>query len=65
MRDPKRIYPIINLLIKIWVKHPDFRFSQLLELVRYKVSESTGMKDWFYVEDDVILKVLKDILKDN
>ena len=30
MRDEKRINRILNLLEKLWSKHPDSRFGQLL-----------------------------------
>ena len=48
MRDPKRISRIINKLSKLWERHPDQRFGQLLE--NYVTGTPTA-SNWF-IEDD-------------
>jgi hypothetical protein len=53
MRDPNRIYEIVDLLALTWERHPDWRFGQL-------VANLLGSGDPFFVEDDELLKILKD-----
>jgi uncharacterized protein YihD (DUF1040 family) len=55
-RDPNRIYHIINLLQKAWVKNPDWRLGQLFEnLKRYSEKD-----DLFYVEDGMMKELIID-----
>lgn len=52
MRNPNRIYEILNLLQRGWEKIPDLRFGQLIEnLKRY-----IGVDDLFYIEDDELVE---------
>ncbi len=52
MRNPNRIYEILNLLQRGWEKVPDLRFGQLIEnLKRY-----IGVDDLFYIEDDELVE---------
>jgi len=51
IRDPGRIGPILQVLQKIWEKHDQQRFGQL-------VSNLIG-KDSFYLEDDTLLRYLQ------
>lgn len=56
MRDPNRIYKIMQLLTRGWSETPDWRFGQLIEnLKRY-----SGKSDLFYMEDDEMEQLLKD-----
>ena len=52
MRNPNRIYEILNLLQRGWEKVPDLRFGQLIEnLKRY-----IDVDDLFYIEDDELVE---------
>ena len=52
MRNPNRIYEILNLLQRGWEKMPDLRFGQLSEnLKRY-----IDVDDLFYIEDDELVE---------
>ena len=55
MRDEKRIDNVLNELAIIWKKVPDWRFFQLLQNIGF-----TPDKDFFYLEDDDFLKILKE-----
>ena len=52
MRNPNRIYEILNLFQRGWEKMPDLRFGQLIEnLKRY-----IDVDDLFYIEDDELVE---------
>ena len=54
MRNPNRIYEILNLLQRGWEKVPDWRFGQLIEnLKRY-----INIDDLFYIEDDKMIETI-------
>ena len=56
MRNPNRIYEILNLLRRGWEKVPDWRLGQLIEnLKRY-----IGIDDLFYIEDDKMIECIID-----
>lgn len=56
MRNPNRIYEILNLLQRGWEKIPDLRFGQLIEnLKRY-----IDVDDLFYIEDDELVEKIID-----
>lgn len=56
MRNPNRIYEILNLLQRGWEKVPDLRFGQLIEnLKRY-----INIDDLFYIEDDEMVEKIID-----
>ena len=56
MRDPSRIFDIMEELTKGWTQVPDWRFGQLIEnLKRY-----IGTYDLFYIEDEDMIKYIKD-----
>ena len=57
MRDINRIHPIMEELEKFWTKNPDLRFWQLISMLQ-------NGNDRFYVEDDVTLKLFKEINKE-
>lgn len=56
-RDKKRIPEVLDLIKSIWEKDPDLRLMQLLgNLFRYDF-------DPYYVEDDELVKKLKETYK--
>lgn len=48
MRDPNRIYPLLDKLARAWKKQPDLRFGQFMTNLFYQCG-----RDPFYIEDDV------------
>ena len=52
MRDINRIVPMLERIEAIWKRNPDLRLMQLL-------GNATGAGDPYYVEDDVLLELLK------
>lgn len=57
MRDPKRIERILAKIKEIWLKSPDLRLTQLI-MNTLKMNE-----DPYYVEDDILEKVLDEYSK--
>ena len=49
MRDPNRMQPLLQEVIRLWRTAPDLRFMQLMQWV-------VEMEDSFYLEDDVLLQ---------
>ena len=62
MRDPKRIDKITQLLNEIWHEYPDLRFWQLLSVI--PMGKATNTPDLFFVEDDKIIEVLKEVIEE-
>lgn len=62
MRDPSRIDCIMNLLKEWWTIYPDLRFGQVMEALNFRMGEVTNI-DPFYVEDDKLKEILKEMLK--
>ena len=56
MRDSKRIPKMIKEIERVWKKHPDLRFMQLLGNV--------FRADSYYMEDEDMLRFLKDYYKE-
>ena len=52
MRDPARIAEIIDELERLWFKHPDWRFGQLVR----NVSFADDLSELFNIEDDKMLE---------
>ena len=50
MRDSERIKPLLKKIEEIWLKNPDWRFSQLID----NAITSTGINGipLFYIEDE-------------
>ena len=60
MRDPKRIDNILKLIGVLWNKYPDMRFMQLLASMGFlQYNDDMTVKDPFYIEDEIILKLLE------
>jgi uncharacterized protein YihD (DUF1040 family) len=57
MRNPARIDEILALLERAWREHPDMRFTQML----CNLLDPTPNR-LFYIEDDVLLDGLHDLL---
>ena len=59
MRDPDRIDGIIEAVKAEWQQAPDWRLGQLI----VNISRAAGMEDPFFLEDDVLMGLLKGDLK--
>lgn len=57
MRDKARIKEILHDLEIIWNRVPDYRFFQLLNAIGFD-----SHADWFYLEDDKLKSVLKEVV---
>lgn len=58
MRDPQRIWKILDLLDlleKAWMEVPDWRLGQLIE----NIARDMGWNDAYYMEDDDLEKELR------
>lgn len=51
MRDINRIPLILEKIESLWLKNPDLRLGQLIEILKHKSGEST---DLFYLEDECL-----------
>lgn len=60
MRNPSRIYPLLNKLGDIWCLNPDLRFGQLVEVIKAK-NKKTNL---FNIEDEEFEKLLDSFRKD-
>jgi len=57
MRDPNRIKPFMRKFYDLWVKHPDLRFGQLVDITW---AQQSGHKvDLFTIEDNKFIKALE------
>jgi len=62
MRDPERIKPFCDELAELWSNWPDLRFGQIMSnIARYTQMEYR--KDMFYMEEDELMKIIKEQLK--
>lgn len=61
MRDVNRIQPFCDEFAKLWEKYPDLRFGQIM-CNAGNILFNFG-KDIFYMEDDELLEVFKELLK--
>lgn len=59
-RDINRIDPLLEELKIFWKKNQDLRLGQLVSVL----ASYAGANDVFYVEDDKIMKILKEKNKD-
>lgn len=60
MRNPKRIYMILELVAKIWTLCPDLRLGQL---ILNAIEEAGFNGDPFYCEDDRLVAGLERTLE--
>jgi uncharacterized protein YihD (DUF1040 family) len=56
MRNPERIDAVIEAVRKEWKQVPDWRLGQLI----VNISRAAGKMDPFFLEDDMLLKVISD-----
>ena len=66
-RDPRpvdRIDPFLNQVSRLWKTMPDLRFTQVLEVIKFHAKNSFGIEDLFYIEEDLLSKVINDLLKE-
>ena len=56
MRDVNRIEIILDKLKIYWLKNPDLRLGQIISNLGCQIS---GNSDPFYIEDDLMLKVIE------
>lgn len=59
MRDPNRIDEILAEVSKVWHRLPDWRLGQLIS----NASCSFGYEDPFFMEDEKLLKWLKESIE--
>lgn len=62
MRSLERIDTVLEKLKEYWNENPDLRLCQIISNLSYEIS---GNNDPFYVEDDLLLKVLEEKLDIN
>lgn len=66
MRNPQRIDRLLNVVKRLWQQQPDLRLCQLISNA-VGMATQKAMPDYFYIEDEVLLKGLElyieDILK--
>ena len=63
MRDPKRIDEFCEELKEMWQQVPDWGFGQLISNLFGALYVQTGNHDPFYVEDDKMMELLKEVKK--
>lgn len=61
MRNPARIYPLLNKIGDYWIRNPDLRFGQIIE----NLKRANKIDDLFYIEDDVFKKLIEQYTKSN
>lgn len=62
MRNPKRIYPIMDEVTKYWSKRPDQRFGQMISnLLGDLCTLDKSINDIWFPEDNKWLELLKKI----
>jgi hypothetical protein len=59
MRNPSRIYPLLNKIGDYWVKNPDLRFGQIIE----NLKKANSIDDLFYIEDKHFEKLFEKLIK--
>lgn len=70
MRNPDRIEAFLNEFKKVWLKHSDLRFGQILSILLGISPNLNGEKyesliDPFYIEEDDFIKLLNKKFNDN
>lgn len=46
MRNPSRIYPLLNKIGEIWVNHPDLEFGELIaNILPFEANFLSSVKD--------------------
>ena len=55
MRDINRIPIVTNQFMEFWMKNPDLRFGQIVEIIKHELE----VGKIFYIEDYDIIKALE------
>jgi hypothetical protein len=63
-RPIERIKPFLDKLSELWLKFPDLRFAQIVNLIEVKSKEMYQIQDIFYLEEVQIAQVIKELLND-
>lgn len=63
MRDTNRLYYFYNELCQIHMRYPDVRFGQLISHFTKWLNYAKG-KDIFYLEEDELLTLFKEYMKE-
>lgn len=58
MRNPKRIDVVLDELREYWVKNPDLRLGQIIANC-VRAYDGRVNCDPFFIEDDIMLDILK------
>lgn len=61
MRDPKRIDDILNIIKRIWIKHPNLRLCQMILNITKGSIEEQGYSDLYNLEDDQLIIRLEEL----
>lgn len=61
MRNPSRIYPLLNKIGDIWIRYPDLRLCQLINVIN---GENPKDPSNFNLEDFVFEENIKGFLKE-
>lgn len=56
MRDINRIYTFLNKLTELWIKCPDLRFWQLLNI--FNIPEKYQDRDPFFFEEEEWIEII-------
>jgi uncharacterized protein YihD (DUF1040 family) len=67
MRDPARIYKMVDMIAKAWHKHPELRLCQILSTAlsdHMPPGKDDVVRDMFYVEDDVLKESIERFFND-
>ena len=62
MRDPARIDQMVELVRALWRKYPDWRLSQLVQLVLNAHAAASAPGEPYFAEDDVLERGLRKLL---
>lgn len=57
MRNPARIYPLLNKIGDIWIKNNQLRLGQLINIIVNKNRKATG-RNLFFLEDEDLEKLI-------
>ena len=52
MRNPARIYPLLNKIGDVWIKNPDLRLGQLIYVILSDLDDDVYADEMFGIEDD-------------
>lgn len=65
MRDPNRLYSVYNSIRTLHQEaFPDWRFTQFIDNFRSWLYTNKKIEDWWYIEDDKIIKYFSEFVQD-